>query len=284
MVRKQNEKTDKKVRIFRLALIDNQTHKHLRSLKFTRATAIVTIVSFVVSLLLVVYLLVAYTPLKSTIPGYPNERSRKVAVQNAIKVDSLERIITRWTFYSENVRRVIDGAEPLNIDSLIRSDSAEHNLSKEELAKKDSVLRANVLSEEQFELTDQAPRDLPIEGIHFFTPLKGVVSQAYDPIVHPAIDITAPQNSVVTSVLDGTVVFDGWTDENGYTITIQHSSDIVTIYKHNNKLLKKTGDKVTAGMPIALVGGTGTLSTGEHLHFELWQKGEALDPAKYINF
>ncbi len=284
MVRKQNEKKDKKANYFRLALIDNQTHKHLRSIKFTKAGAIVTIVTVVVCLILVTYLLYAFTPLKTTLPGFPNETSRKTAIQNAIKLDSLEKIITRWELYSENVRRVIEGTEPLSIDSLIRSDSSQQTLSKEELAKKDSALRAQVITEEQFELSNNEQRDLPIEGVHFFSPLKGVVSQAYDPIVHPAIDITAPENSVVTAVLDGTVIFDGWTDEAGFTIEVQHSNDIVTIYKHNNKLLKKTGDKVTAGTPIALVGGTGTLSTGEHLHFELWQKGETLDPAKYINF
>ncbi|MBO5195408.1 MAG: M23 family metallopeptidase, partial [Bacteroidales bacterium] len=82
----------------------------------------------------------------------------------------------------------------------------------------------------------------------------------------------------------GTVIFSGWSDEVGYTIQIQHENDIVSIYKHNSKLLKKAGEKVLAGSPIALVGGTGTLSTGEHLHFELWYKGEAVDPTEYISF
>ena len=86
------------------------------------------------------------------------------------------------------------------------------------------------------------------------------------------------------ATLDGTVIYDGWSDEDGYTIHIQHDGDIVSIYKHNEKLLKKTGDKVSAGMPVALVGNTGKLSTGDHLHFELWHKGETVDPAKYISF
>ena len=118
----------------------------------------------------------------------------------------------------------------------------------------------------------------------FFTPLKGVVSQGYDPITHPFIDITAPSGSVVKAVLVGTVIYAGWSDEAGYTIQVQHDGDIISIYKHNEKLLKKTGDKVTAGSPIALVGSTGSLSTGDHLHFELWHKGETVDPTKYINF
>ena len=86
------------------------------------------------------------------------------------------------------------------------------------------------------------------------------------------------------SVLDGTVIFAGWNDEFGYTIQIQHDGDIVTVYKHNQKLLKKTGDRVSAGAPIALLGNTGSLTTGDHLHFEMWYKGEAIDPTQYINF
>ena len=153
-----------------------------------------------------------------------------------------------------------------------------------ELAQKDSLLRMNVKEEEEFGISDRDKRNLPIEGLHFFTPLKGVVSQGYDPAIHPYIDITAPAGSVVKATLDGTVISDGWSEDTGYTIQIQHDGDIISIYRHNEKLLKKTGDKVTAGSPIALVGNTGKLTTGEHLHFELWHKGETVDPAKYMTF
>ena len=165
-----------------------------------------------------------------------------------------------------------------------RKDAARNAARSMEPGRQDSILRQKVLDEEQFGLSERRQRDLPIEGMHFFVPLKGVISQGYDPIVHPYIDITAPANSVVMSVLDGTVIFAGWNDEAGYTIQIQHENDIVSIYKHNQKLLKKTGDKVTAGTPVALVGNTGSLSTGDHLHFELWYRGNAIDPTKYINF
>ena len=120
--------------------------------------------------------------------------------------------------------------------------------------------------------------------MHFFCPLKGVISQEYNAVSHPYIDITAPQGSVVKAVLDGTVIYSGWSEDFGHTIQIQHEEDIVSIYKHNEKLLKKTGDKVTAGSPIALVGNSGNLTTGTHLHLELWHQGNAVDPAKYINF
>ena len=203
-----------------------------------------------------------------------------------MRIDSLENVIFRWELYTENLRRTIEGEEPLKIDSIINASrstqAAEADM--KELAQKDSLLRMNVKEEEEFGISDRDKRDLPIEGMHFFTPLKGVVSQGYDAAVHPYVDITAPAGSVVKATLDGTVIYAGWSDEAGNTIQIQHEGGIISIYKHNEKLLKNVGDKVTAGSPIALVGGTGSLSTGEHLHFELWHKGETVDPTLYIKF
>ncbi len=278
------QKKDEKVDIFRLDLTDHKTHKVLWSLKFTRLEFFIGAITVVVLSCALIYIIFAYTPLRTTIPGYPDSSSKRAAIRNAIKVDSLEKVVSRWELYSENLMRVMNGQPPLKIDSLIRAYDSEEATYGDVAKEKDSILRNHVIKEEQFELSGRTIRNLPIEGIHFFTPLKGVVSQGYDKIVHPYIDITAPANSVVKAVLDGTVIFSGWSDEVGYTIQIQHENDIVSIYKHNSKLLKKAGEKVLAGSPIALVGGTGTLSTGEHLHFELWYKGDAVDPTEYISF
>lgn len=275
---------DRKVKDYRIDLVDDRSHKTLRSLKFSETEFWITFVSVTIFIVLGFYSIVAFTPLRKTIPGYPDSHSKRVAIRNAIKVDSLERLIARWELYSENLRRVIDGEEPVRIDSIMRAADAVSKKSREELDRRDSILRQNVMAEEQFGLSNRSMRNLPIEGIHFFSPLKGVVSQGYDKAVHPYIDITAPANSVVLAVLDGTVIFSGWNDDSGYVIQIQHENDIISIYKHNSNLLKKPGDKVSSGTPIAIVGGTGTLSTGEHLHFELWYKGEAIDPTKYISF
>ena len=219
-------------------------------------------------------------------PGYPDARSKRAAIQNAIRIDSLENVIFRWELYSENLRRAVEGEEPVKIDSLIKAKNSIQTeaLDMAELARQDSLLREHVKEEEQFGISSRGKRNLPIEGLHFFTPLKGVVSQGYDPAVHPYIDIAAAAGSMVKATLDGTVIFAGWSDDAGYTIQIQHDGDIVSIYKHNEKLLKKTGDKVTAGTPIAVVGNTGELTTGDHLHFELWHKGETVDPTLYIKF
>ena len=276
----------KKTRNFRLTLVDDKTHKHLWSAHFTKVGFIVAIISALVMLSAAVFCVVAYTPVRTFIPGYPDAHSKRTAIQNAIRIDSLENVIYRWELYSENLRRVVEGQETLKIDSLINAAQASRTATADaaDLLSKDSLLREVVREEEEFGISARNKRDLPIEGLHFFTPLKGVVSQGYDANIHPYMDITAPAGSVVKATLDGTVIFSGWSEEAGNTIQIQHESDIVSIYKHNEKLLKKVGEKVTAGAPIALVGNTGDISTGTHLHFELWHKGETVDPTLYIKF
>ena len=277
---------EKKSQTFRLAFIDNKTHQHLVTLNFTRTTFFITVVTILVVLCATIYSIIAFTPIRTFIPGYPDARSKRAAIQNAITIDSLENVIFRWELYSENLRRAVEGEEPVKIDSIIKAQntSRSESLDMEKIARQDSLLREHVKEEEQFGISDRGRKDLPIEGLHFFTPLKGVVSQGYDPVIHPYIDIAAPEGSVVKATLDGTVIFAGWSDDAGHTIQIQHDGDIVSIYKHNDKLLKKTGDKVTAGTPIALVGNTGELTTGDHLHFELWHKGQTVDPTAYIKF
>ena len=260
--------------------MDDKSHEQLLTLHFTRTGAFVAIVTVMVMFCAIIYSIIAYTPVRTFIPGYPDALSKRAAIQNAIKVDSLESVIFRWELYSENLKRVIAGEEAVKIDSILLNSAKASDASADisSLLKKDSVLRQTVMEEEQFNISARSHRDLPIEGVLFFTPLKGVVSQGYDPAIHPYIDITAPAGSVVKAALDGTVIFAGWSDDAGHTIQIQHDGDIVSIYKHNEKLLKKTGDKVTAGAPIALVGNTGEMTTGTHLHFELWHKGETVDP------
>ena len=280
------KKDKKKITHFRLSLLDAKTHQQLFSVRFNRTGFFVSAVTIAVVLCAAIFSLIAFTPVRTFIPGYPDARTKRAAIQNAIKVDSLESVIYRWELYSENLRRVVEGEEPMSIDSIIAISNRRIAQAKDPdfLKKQDSIMRQEVKNEEMFDISSRSQRQLPIEGMLFFTPAQGVISQGYDPVIHPYLDIAAPAGTVVKAIANGTVIFDGWSEETGYTIQIQHDGDIVSIYKHNEKLLKKTGDKVSAGSPIALVGNTGKLTTGEHLHFELWHKGESLDPTRYISF
>ena len=273
---------------YRVSVVEQKTERVLWQRHFTKPLLWLSILAAVLIGAALVWCLIAFTPLRATIPGYPDARTRNMAVQNALKIDSLERMITRWDLYAENLRRVVEGEEPLNIDSVLRVKAPVDSLPADAaaLAQRDSLLRQEVTRSQG--LQDGKGRSrVTLEGRHFIPPLKGVVSAEYDPLKHPYLDISAPAGSPVVSVLDGTVVFAGWSDEMGYTIGVQHAGDILTFYKRNQKLLKATGDKVTAGTSIALVGQTGSAenaTTGDHLHFELWYGGEPVNPVQYINF
>lgn len=277
------DKTDKKTRKFRLSLIDANSHERLWSLHYSRPVFIAATVSAAILLLLAVFCLVAYTPLRTFIPGYPDARTRRQAVQNSLRIDSLQTRILQWELYTENLRRIVSGEEPIRLDSLILgSQGTQHAPDSVYLALRDSLLRADVAAQEQF-FVSATQRTLPIEALSFFAPLKGIVSDGFSPAVHPWVDITAPAGTVVMAVLDGSVVFTGWDDDTGYTLVLQHKGDILSIYKNNQKLLVHTGEAVKAGAPVGMVAPSASLTKGDHLHLELWYNGVPVDPLQYIS-
>jgi murein DD-endopeptidase MepM/ murein hydrolase activator NlpD len=280
------EKSDKKnSRNYRLSLIDAVSHERLWSVRFTKPIFIGALVSGIVVAMVVFFLLVAYTPMRTFIPGYPSAQTRRQAVQNAQKIDSLEMRLLQWQLYSENLRRIVAGEAPIRLDSVMLGTENSRDITDAQYyAIKDSLLRADVLTQEQFNVDEAPKKNLPMEALSFFPPVKGVVSEGFERTLHPYIDITAPAGSMVTSVLDGTVVHTAWDPEDGYLIVIQHDGDILSLYKHNQKLLHRQGDVVKAGTPIGLVAESESLTKGNHLHFELWYEGQAMDPTQFIKF
>lgn len=279
---------NKQSKLYRLTLSEDASHKRIRFIRFSKLHAILTVIISLIVLFGVFYAILALTPLKNIVPGYPDAHFKRDAIANAIKIDSLENEMLRWTLYAENLSRVLSGEETLQGQDSIISNTAHHleAITKEEMARRDSILRGTVAREEKYGVGSDKNRALPIEGKHFFTPLKGTVSVGFDLVLHPGVDIAAPAKSVVSAVLDGTVISAGWTDDAGYSVVIQHRDNIISCYKHNAQILKRAGDKVTAGTPVALVGNTGnaSLSGGDHLYFELWYNGEPVDPVKYCKF
>ena len=289
MTRVRKEKRNRLRSKFRFSIFNDTSHEELFVFRANGLMMLVSLALAVIFIIGSVTLLISFTPLREFIPGYPNAQTRRAIVQNALKADSLEHTIRMWDFHLNNIQRIVSGQEPLQPENLMASSSPGDTSVKvsfsQSISKEDSLLREEVLRQEKFNLGSSNRRIEQIEGLHFFPPVKGVISNGYNMATnHPFIDIAAPANSVVSAVLDGTVVFAAWTEETGFTIQIQHESDLISIYKHNSKLLKKSGDKVSAGMAIGLVGNTGTLSSGYHLHFELWHKGAPVDPTKYIKF
>lgn len=280
------EKTDKnKNRNFRLSLIDAVSHERLWSVRFSRSVFVGALVSTIVVAILAMFSLIAYTPIRTFIPGYPDAQSRRQAVQNAQKADSLEMRIAQWEVYAENLRRIVAGEAPIKLDTLVLGAKGSREVTDANFyALRDSLLRADVHTQEQFNVSETPRKDLPLEVLSFFSPVKGVVSEGFERSFHPYLDITAPAGSMVMAVLDGTVVHTAWDQEDGYLILIQHSGDLLSLYKHNQNLLHKTGDVVKAGTPIGLVSASPSLTKGDHLHFELWYEGKAIDPTQFIKF
>lgn len=287
MAKIKKEKRNKLRNKFRFSIFNDTSHEEIFVLRSNGLMMLVSLVLAVILLIGSVTVLISFTPLREFIPGYPNAQTRRSIVQNAIKADSLEQAIKMWDFHLNNIQRIVTGMEPLNAEEIASASKVQDTTAGVQIKgasnKSDSLLREEVLKQEQFNLRSHSRKIEQIEGLHFFPPVKGVVSNGFNVAInHPFIDIAAPANSAVSAVLDGTVILSTWTEETGYTIQIQHDNDLISIYKHASKLLKKSGEKVKAGTAIALVGDTGSLSSGNHLHFELWHKGVPIDPQKYI--
>ena len=270
---------------YRLIIYNDSTYQTVWSTKLTRIK--VFTIGGVGGLILIVVtvLFIAYTPIREFIPGYPSGKVREMIVHNAILVDSLQEQLHIRDNYFGKIRDLIEGDVPQEPDFVADSAIPSNNLNFNHYDH-DSIFRQKIL-EEQLDLSIQkeSPSSKNIANIHFFTPLKGMVTNRFDKNSdHFATDIVGLPNSRISAVLDGTVIFAGWTVETGYVIYIQHANDLVSVYKHNAELLKAVGNHVHAGEAIAIMGNTGELTTGPHLHFELWHEGVALDPEKYIDF
>ena len=271
---------------YRMVLLNEDTYEEVGTMRLTRLNLIAFIGAILIILVGIVYALIAYTDIRELIPGYPDAVMRQHIRANAMKLDSLEYEQAIRDQYFENLKRIISGDVPeayLNDTSGVTS-IQEINFIR---SSNDSLLRRRVEAEEQFRLSvledDQVDRGL--YDMHFFPPVKGIITREFNPVEgHFGIDLVAPPNEVVKATLDGTVTISTWTLETGYVLQIQHDDELMSVYKHNATLFKLVGQKVMAGDAIAIVGNSGELTTGPHLHFEIWHDRVPLNPVDYIVF
>ena len=232
---------------------------------------------------------IIYTPLKYFIPGFGDYNYRGQILQLQFKTDSLQDALDARSLWLEDIANVASG----NIDTTRpkahtgKIDKAHIKL--DEVKPEDQELRKQVDDEDNYSLSYGAGQGSgavdEVKQMHLMDPVEGYVTDEYDKQKeHYGIDIAAKQDAPVKAVLDGKVISATYTLETGYVIEVQHANNLVSMYKHNSKLLKKPGNLVKAGDVIAFVGSTGELSTGPHLHFELWHEGRSLNPKDYIVF
>ena len=277
----QREKQNKS-RTLRISLLDHDSHEELFALPLPRLHMVLALVGVVLLVALLTWALVAFTPLRTTVPGYPSAESRATAIENKLKIDSLEKVIDLWAYQVGNIQRIMTGREPLDLDSLSTAVGTGEvsDYYRALYASSDSVLRGKVLAEDELTLSSEKKKIEQIEGLHYFSPVQGMVSEPYNKALnHPFVDITAADDAPVYAILDGAVVSAYWNDITGYTIQMQHDNNLISIYRNCAELFYKSGDNVKAGTPIAVAG-----NAGAHLQFELWHKGEAIDPAQFIKF
>jgi murein DD-endopeptidase MepM/ murein hydrolase activator NlpD len=240
-----------------------------------------------------VALLISFTSLRDYIPGYPDAQQRLLIVRNAQRVDSLYIEIQKRDQFIHSFKNIVmgedaeAGATPEDETaevSMNGNGNADVNFSR---SNEDSLFRLQVEREERFNLSvrEVPQKAIALESAFFVSPIKGLVINGFGETTgHYGVDIVAAPSSRVSAVLDGMVVFSGWTVETGYVIQIQHPNNLISIYKHNEILLKEVGQVVKAGEAIARVGNSGELTSGPHLHFELWYNGSPLNPVDYIAF
>lgn len=269
---------------YRLIIYNDTTFQSVWSMKLTRLK-VFTVTSLLSAIIVVlVILLISTTGLREYIPGYPKAEFRQVLVMNALKIDSLENELKKRDEFFRGIKAILSGEEPG--DHVIVDSTIEPNAVEFQNYNHDSVFQDKLRAEQtSLSLGNNNNKNLKLSQIHFFQPVKGVISNHFDASAdHFGIDLVGEPNTRISSVLDGTVVFSGWTLETGYVIYIQHESELISVYKHNAELLKNIGDRVRAGEAVAIIGNTGEMSTGPHLHFELWHDGAAVDPEEYIDF
>jgi len=273
---------------YRFSVINDHTLEEIWRIILTRYNAFLLITFLFVFIIVATSALISFTNLREFIPGYPDVAMRRNILMSAIRLDSLDHQLKLRDKYFENLNSIISGNALVEMSA--QQDTAKnYKAIKFNTSADDSALRARVEKEERYNLTLGPSATESVSGLaslHFFPPVKGIVSGRYDVRTkHFGTDIVTNPRALVSAVLDGTVIFTGWTMETGFVIEVQHPNNIVSVYKHNASLIKETGDLVRAGDAISVVGDSGELYTsGPHLHFEIWYKGSPLDPEKHILF
>ncbi len=272
---------------YKLSFFNENTLEEVWSFRLSQLSAFVSVILFIFFLVSFTALIIMTTPIRNYLPGYLDVEIRRDIVENALRADSLERMITIQSLYLDNVAAILTGT--MEIDSIRSIDLDSMALAQADFeiprTQEELAFIQSIEDEEKYNLTVLNPNQPATDLIFFVKPVNGVISSPFSTDqAHYGTDIVAIPRESVLSTLDGTVVFTGFDPNYGNVIQVQHRNGFLSIYKHNDLLLKKTGDPVVAGEAIALVGNTGKLSTGSHLHFELWFRGTPVNPEDYIAF
>lgn len=274
---------------FRFVVLNDETFEEKFSLTLTRTNVWMFLSVVIVSLIALTSTAIIYTPLKYFIPGFGDYNYKSQIISLQFKTDSLQQAIKSHDVWMLNVMNIASGNIDTSTPQMPKGNFSKDSMQLAEMSEAEETLRRDVDEEQNYALSFGATKDNPVladvKQLHFFPPAEGYITDDYSAKdEHFGVDIVAPKDAPVKATLDGKIISTSWTLETGYVMVIQHENNLVSFYKHNAQLLKKTGASVQAGEVIGIVGNSGELSTGPHLHFELWHNGTALNPKDYIAF
>jgi murein DD-endopeptidase MepM/ murein hydrolase activator NlpD len=270
---------------YRLVILNEDTFEERISLKLTRLNVFVVVSLSAILLVLATLMIIAFTPLREYIPGYSSTKLKKQATELTFRTDSLQQVIIMNERYYESIKKVLQGEVSkvdFNKDSIIQAVKLEASEVDLRPIPEDSLLREKVDKEDKYNLFESAK-----SGTNFvlFPPVYGTISEPFNlKEKHYAVDLAVAKNTPIKATADGSVIFAEWTAQTGYVIILEHSQNLLSVYKHNGSLTKTQGDLVKAGEVIAISGNTGDFTTGPHLHFELWNNGYPINPTNFIDF
>lgn len=270
---------------YKLSVINETSYEEVFNFRLSQLHVLTALSVLAVILVVLTILLIAFTDLREFIPGYPDGNMRQMIAQNALRVDSLENELLKRDHFFKSIRLVLNGGDTTSLERS-REDTARYrnDTIRFQISEQENEFRAAIEERERFNLS-LGMKEQNHDYYHFFPPVEGIVTQSFDEKKrHYGTDIVAKANAKVAAVLDGVVIFTDWTVKTGYVIQVQHTNDLISVYKHNSILLKKQGDYVRAGEVLGVVGNTGEESSGPHLHFELWRAGNPLNPENFIKF
>jgi murein DD-endopeptidase MepM/ murein hydrolase activator NlpD len=284
-VKKRKDIKRKLLHKYRLVILNESTFEEKISFKLSRLNVFVTGSLCIIGLIGLTILLIAFTPLREYIPGYSSTKLKRQATELTYKTDSLVNTLNYTNRYLDNIRMVLRGDienTEINRDSLFEQFKLDPSSVDLNPIREDSLLRAEVALEDKYNLFE---RDSDKSNMVLFPPISGTLSENFNrEKKHYAVDITAPRDTPIKAVANGIVIFAEWTTETGYVIIMEHKDGLLSVYKHNGSLSKTQGDIVRAGEVIASVGNTGEFTTGPHLHFELWDNGNPVNPLDFVDF
>lgn len=270
---------------FRMVVMDDSTFEERVSVTLTPLGILVAISAITIVMTALVVSLIAFTPIREYIPGYADVGMQQDLIALNEKTDSLVREAEANEQYLANIKKILKGNDTAVIVQNPTDTTKKYANLNFARSPEDSVLRDEFENSDQYSLAIGVARKSGISGYFFFAPVKGSITSSFNLAEeHFGVDVASSENESVKATLDGTVISSGWNPEDGYVIQVQHSNNLISVYKHNAALLKKTGQFVKAGEPIAIIGNSGEHSTGPHVHFEIWYNGAPVDPQEYVVF